>query len=161
METVTSLETVRYIKTASAINQHSVKEDDGSYLTPSDKIDPSDKNEENQSKNLVPKNEDKKDTDIQSKENSDCAAWQCIIAIPIACVLVGVIGLLAYVLVGSTGNYSTCCKINRTFIFSLYISTNKIHQSIRTFIYGSRNWAQKEPCSIQECYSGRYVHYDV
>ena len=104
METVTSLETVRYIKTASAINKHSVKEDDGSYLTPSDKIDPSDKNEENQSKNLVPNNEDKKDTDIQSNENSGCAAWQCIIAVPIACVLVGVIGLLAYVLMGSTGN---------------------------------------------------------
>ena len=61
-------------------------------------------------------NEDKKDTDIQSKETSNCAAWQCIIAVPIACVLVGVIGLLAYVLVGSTGNYSTCCKINRTCI---------------------------------------------
>ena len=116
METVTSLETVRYIKTASAINQHSVKEDDGSYLTPSDKIDPSDKNEENQSKNLVPSNEDKKDTDNQSKENSNCAAWQCIIAVPIACVLVAVIGLLAYVLVGSTGNYSIRCKINRTLI---------------------------------------------
>ena len=116
METVTSLETVRYIKTASAINKHSVKEDDGSYLTPSDKIDPSDKNEENQSKKLVPNNEDKKETEIQSKENSNCAAWQCIIAVPITCVLVGVIGLLAYVLVGSTGNYSTCCKINKTFI---------------------------------------------
>ena len=144
MET-TSLETVRYIKTASAINKHSVKEDDGSFLTPSDKIDPSDKNEENQSKNLMLKNEDKKDTDIQSKENSDCAAWQCIIAIPIACFLVGVIGLLAYVLVGSTGNYSTCCKINRTFILfpnPLYISTTKIHQSIRTFIYDSRNRAR-------------------
>ena len=121
METVTSLETVRYIKTASAINKHSVKEDDGSYLTPSDKIDPSDKNEENQSKNLVPNNEDKKETEIQSKENSNCAAWQCIIAVPITCVLVGVIGLLAYVLMGSTGNYSTCCKINRAFIlFSVY-----------------------------------------
>ena len=111
METVTSLETVRYIKTASAINKHSVKEDDGSYLTPSDKIDPSDKNEEHQSKNnIVSNNEDKKDTDIQSKENSNFAAWQCIIAVPIACVLVGVIGLLAYVLVGSTGDYSICCK---------------------------------------------------
>ena len=122
METVTSLETVRYIKTASAINKHSVKEDDGSYLTPSDKIDPSDKNEENQSKKLVPNNEDKKETEIQSKENSNCAAWQCIIAVPIACVLVGVIGLLAYVLMGSTGNYSTCCKINRAFIlFSVYL----------------------------------------
>ena len=129
METVTSLETVRYIKTASAINKHSVKEDDGSYLTPSDKIDPSDKNEENQSKNLMSNNDDKKVTEIQSKEYSNCAAWQCIIAIPIACVLVGVIGLLAYVLVGSTGNYSTCCKINKTFIwactFIFYISTPK------------------------------------
>ena len=116
METVTSLETVRYIKTASAINKHSVKEDDGSYLTPSDKIDPPDKNEENQSKNLMPNNDDKKVTEIQSKENSNCAAWQCITAVPVACVLVGVMGLLAYVLLGSTGNYSTCCKINRTFI---------------------------------------------
>ena len=134
METVTSLETVRYIKTASAINKHSVKEDDGSYLTPSDKIDPSDKNEENQSKNLVPNNEDKKDTEIHSKENSDCAAWQCIIAVPIACVLVGVIGLLAYVLMGSTGNYSTCCKINRAVIlFSVYFYYQNI--SKHTYFY--------------------------
>ena len=134
METVTSLETVRYIKTASAINKHSVKEDDGSYLTPSDKIDPSDKNEENQSKKLVPNNEDKKETEIQSKENSNCAAWQCIIAVPIACVLVGVIGLLAYVLVGSTGNYSTCCKINRAVIlFSVYFYYQNI--SKHTYFY--------------------------
>ena len=116
METVTSLETVRYIKTASAINKHSVKEDDGSYLTPSDKIDPSDKNEESQSKNLVSNTEDNKDIEIQSKENSNFAAWHCIIAVPIACVLVGVIGLLAYVLVGSTGKNSTCSRINRIFI---------------------------------------------
>ena len=134
METVTSLETVRYIKTTSAINKHSVKEDDGSYLTPSDKIDPSDKNEENQSKKLLPKNEDKKDTDNQSKENSNCAAWQCIIAVPIACVLVGVIGLLAYVLMGSTGNYSTCCKINGAFIlFSVYFYCQNI--SKHTYFY--------------------------
>ena len=82
----------------------------------------------------MPKNEDKKDTDIQSKETSNCAAWQCIIAVPIACVLVGVIGLLAYVLVGSTGNYSTCCKINRTFIFFRILCIFLLTKYIKAYV---------------------------